>query len=444
MNTHPNTPVMSTLLTALEHQEPARVTRWLLYALLIAVLGLLLWSVLGRLDIVAVAQGKLVPATYVKIVQPAEAGIVQDILVREGQTVKSGQVLMRMDAAFGQADHAALRADYHLKDLTVRRIDAELSGQGLGRRADDPEAPYAQSLAQLQSNRLALESALAEERSVLDKARHDLAAAQQVKAKLTALLPHYRSQEAAYDNLAKQGFMGKLMADEKLRDRIEQEQNLHTQESLILAARADITRSERRLAQLRADARMRLAAERQEVVSALERLRQELAKQARRNELMELKAPQDGVVKDLATHTAGTVVSPGTILMTLVPSHEALRAEVWIKNDDIGFVRPGQPAKLKLNAFQFTKYGMLAGRVDQVGADAADEDKAPGDSEAPGQLLYRTLVTLESDHLAIDGHRYPLTAGMQTVAEINLGTRSVLEYLLSPIQRAVHEAGRER
>lgn len=435
---------LTTTLTALEHQEPAKVSRWLLYTLLTLVVLLILWAFLGRLDIVAVASGKLVPATYVKIVQPAEAGIVKEILVSEGQAVRAGQVLMRMDAVFGQADQAALQSDYHLKDLTIRRIDAELAGQPLTRRASDPEANFLQALAQYHANRQALESALAEERSAHDKARHELAAAEQVQAKLAEMLPHYRGQEQAYDNLAKQGFMGKLMADEKTRDRIEQEQNLRTQGSIILGARADIARSERRLAQLRADSQMRLRAERQETVAQLEKLRQELTKQSRRNELMELKAPQDGVIKDLATHTVGTVASPGTILMTLVPNREALRAEVWIKNDDIGFVRVGQPVKLKLSAFQFTKYGMVEGQVLQVGADASDKDTTSGGAGGARPLLYRTLVALESDHLAIDGRRYPLNAGMQAAAEVKLGSRSVMEYLLSPIQRAFHDAGRER
>lgn len=437
----PRNPIVSAL-TALERQAPASVSRWLLHALL-ALLGMsLLWALVGRLDIVAVAEGKLVPATYVKIVQPAEAGIVEGILVGEGQSVRAGQVLMRMDAAFGKADHAALLAEYHLKDLTLRRIDAELAGQPMTRREGDPEAAYAQALAQYHADRQALESALAEENSVLDKARHDLAAAEQVRTKLERTLPHYRGQEQAYDNLARQGFMGKLMAEEKTRARIEQEETLNAQTSVVLGARADIARSERRLAQIRADSRMRLRAERQDAAAHLEKLRQELAKQERRNALMELKAPQDGVIKDLATHTVGTVVSPGTILMTLVPSREALRAEVWVRNDDIGFVHPGQSVKIKLSPFQFTKYGMVEGKVFQVGADAAESAQAPGANS--GGLLYRTLVALEQPHLDIDGHRYSLAAGMQAAAEIKLGTRTVMEYLLSPVRRAFHEAGRER
>ena len=431
-------------LAALAHDEPPAMGRAVLYALLALVVLLSAWAVFGRLDIVAVAQGKLVPATYVKIVQPADAGIVKDILVAEGQAVKAGQVLMRMDDAYGEADSLALQADYHLKDLTIRRIDAELSGQPLRRLAGDPEATYLQAAAQYVADRQAMDSAIAEEHGLMDKARHDLAAAEQVRTKLRQTLPHYQSQEKAYWELAEQGFMGRLMADEKSRDRIEREQDLRTQESVILSAQASIDQSEKRVRQLRADYRMRLQAERVEAYGQFEKLRQELAKQERRNTLLVLRAPQDGVIKDLATHTVGTVVTPGTILMTLVPNSETLRAEVWIRNEDVGFVRPGQMAKVKLMAFQFQKYGMLGGKVAQVGADAADAGEGKPSSAEAGQLLYRALVDLDAPYLEMDGRRYALAAGMQVATEVTLGDRSVLEYMLSPIRKAFHEAGRER
>jgi hemolysin D len=145
------------------------------------------------------------------------------------------------------------------------------------------------------------------------------------------------------------------------------------------------------------------------------------------------------VVKDLATHTIGTVTSPGTILMTLVPKDEILRAEVWVKNDDIGFVRERQAARIKLAAFTFQKYGMLDGEVAHVGADASAEQ--PKDA-AP--LAYRTLVNLNSQVLETNGQKHRLSPGMQVSAEIHLGTRTVLEYLLSPVSKAFQEAGRER
>ena len=193
-----------------------------------------------------------------------------------------------------------------------------------------------------------------------------------------------------------------------------------------------------------------LQTERVDIANQLERAGQELAKQEHRHGYLELRAPQDGTVKDLATHTIGTVASPGTILMTLVPKDEHLRAEVWVKNDDIGFVRREQPVKVKLSAFTFQKYGMLAGEVAHVSADAAEQgstasSSAPAAPKQPTELLaYRTLVNLKSQTLDADGVKYRLQPGMQVSAEIHLGTRTVLEYLLSPVQKAFQEAARER
>ena len=187
-----------------------------------------------------------------------------------------------------------------------------------------------------------------------------------------------------------------------------------------------------------------------DIANQLEKASQELAKQEHRHGYLELRAPQEGIVKDLATHTIGTVASPGTILMTLVPKDENLRAEVWVKNDDIGFVRETQPVKIKLAAFTFQKYGMVEGVVSHVSADAAEQGataatSAPAAPKPPAEALaYRTLVNLKSQVLEADGEKYRLAPGMQVSAEIHLGTRTVLEYLLSPVQKAFHEAARER
>jgi HlyD family secretion protein len=438
-------------LIRLQESPPSPLGRRVLYVLLGLLAGLFLWSVLGRLDIVAVAEGKLVPHSYVKIVQPAEAGIVREILVREGQVVRVGEVLMRMDAQLSEADRRTLEADFHRKILTLARIDAEL-GQGAFKAAvDTPTALVREIEAQLHANRAALEAALAEERANLEKTRRELAAAQQVKIKLTETLPHYRAQDAAFEKLSKDGFAGPLMASDKHRERIEKEQESATQEQVIASARASLVQSEKRLVQIAADNRRQLFAERNEIQGQVDRLEQERAKQAHREGLLELKASQAGVVKDIATHTAGTVVQPGTVLLTLVPQDEILRAEVWVSNQDIGFVRAGQPVKVKLAAFPFQKYGMVEGTVEHVSADASDPSTSSGQTVAdkngkPAPLTYRALVALkamqlgaenESEHLA-------LTAGMQATAEILLGRRSVLEYLLSPVQKAWHEAGRER
>ena len=418
-------------LLRIQDKPPAPLAGWMLWLLLGLMSSVILWSALGPLDIVAVAEGKLVPSGYLKIVQPAEQGIVREILVREGEQVAAGQVLIRMDSVLTAADVKAMQVEYENRRLALRRIDAQLSGKPLHRDGSDSLDLYSQVEAQFAANVRAYRSSLAQERSLLEKSKHDLEAARQTRAKLEQVLPHYVEQEKAFEKLTKDGFAGRILYTDKRRERIEKEQDLHAQQSIIRANMALIEQSERKLAQIAADYGRQLQAERMQVVSQLDKLTQELAKLAHRRELLELRAPQTGTVKDLATHTVGTVAAPGTILMTLVPQGERLMAEVWVSNEDVGFVRAGQAVKLKLAAFQFTKYGMVEGTVRQVSADATE-------------AAYRTLVDLKAEHLQAGGVRHALTPGMQVAAEINLGTRTVLEYVLSPVQQAFHEAARER
>jgi hemolysin D len=438
-------------LLRIQEKPPAPLAGWMVRVLAALLAALFLWAAFGRLDIVAVADGKLVPSSYLKIVQPAEQGIVKEILVKEGEKVDAGQVLIRMDAVLADADAKAIEIEYDNKRLALRRIDAQLAGRPLARERGDRPELFAQVSAQQAANVRAFQSALAQERSLLEKARHDLAAAEATQAKLEQVLPHYVEQEKAFEKLTKDGFAGRIMYTDKQRERIEKEQDLRSQRSIIAASRALIEQSEQKMAQLGADYRRQLQTERIEVAAQLERATQERAKLSHRQGLLELRAPHPGIVKDLATHTAGTVAAPGTILMTLVPEGDPLVAEVWVSNQDIGFVRPGQGAKLKLAAFQFQKYGLLEGRVLHLNADATEapspntrSDALTGRDRPMGPLAFRALVELASQELLADGRRYALQPGMQVVGEIHLGTRSILEYLLSPVQKAFHEAGRER
>jgi HlyD family secretion protein len=180
------------------------------------------------------------------------------------------------------------------------------------------------------------------------------------------------------------------------------------------------------------------------------KLQQDWVKQEHKTELLELRAPQSGIVKDLATHTIGTVVSPGTVLLSLVPENEPLVAEVMVKNDDVGFVYPQQQVKVKLSPYPFEKYGMLDGEVIHIGADASDTDNQQSqakdsnkDKPAP-TMAYKALIGLKQQSLSAQGETFKLAPGMQVVAEINQGQRSVMDYLLSPIRKTLHDSGRER
>lgn len=427
---------------------PRHLMLYLVGFMLACLLG---WCYFGRLDIIASAEGRLVPQGFVKIVQPAEAGVVGEILVREGQRVAAGQVLMRMDAQLLSADRRALESEIRARSLQLRRIDAELAALPLQAMPGDDVALFAQIAAQYRAHRQHHLDALAQENQVLQKARHELAAATAILAKLQATSPMLRKQADAYANLERSGYVSAMLAQEKQREALERDQDGQAQQATVTGLEAAIEQSRLRTAQLESAYRSQLQNERVEHESQLARNREEHLKQRHRIAWLELKAPRAGLVKDLATHTAGTVVSPGTILLTLVPEGEPLVAEIRVMNDDIGFVQTGMDVKLKLVAYAFQKYGMLSGRVIHLAADAQEGSAAgsggnnPANGEpGPGKTGYKALVELDTQHLASNGDSLPLLPGMQVIAEIRQGRRSVMEYLLSPVQAAYHDSGRER
>lgn len=431
----------------LSDAEPAPLPRAVLYAGLGLLSALLLWAYFAPLDIIAVAPGKIIPQGYLQIVQPSESGVITEILVNEGAHVKAGQVLARMDARASEADSRQLQNELKLKRLQLRRIDAELGGAAWRRLADDPPELVSQVEAQLNARREAHLGTLDIERAVLLKAEQDLRSAVEIETKLQKTIPLFVQQEAAYDQLVKDGFAGKLMHMEKQRDRIEKEQDLRAQQFNIASLKATISQVTKRIAQITSSYHQQLQNERIDAEAQYHRLRQDWDKQARRNALLELKAPQDGIVKDLATHTLGSVVAPGTVVMTLVPGGDALLAEVWVAHQDAGLVQAGQAAKLKLAAYPFQQYGMIGGRVKHVSPDAGEpaEQKSARNAGIQDQPAsgFRALIELPEPFLQAEGKRYRLSPGMQVNAEIKLGTRTVLQYLLSPVQKTLHEAARE-
>lgn len=435
-------------LLSIQESPPAKLPRTVLYSVAGLFVILLAWAIFGKLDIVASAEGRLVPQTYVKIVQPAEGGIIQDILVREGQSVAENQVLMRMDGKLAEADSRTIQNELALKALQLRRIDAELAGNPMSLKADDPPGLYAQVEAQYRAHRQSYLDAVAQESATLEKTRHDLRSAEEILSKLQQIVPSYRKSADAYQKLSAQGFVSPLAGEEKERDRIEKEQDLRAQASTASSLRASIQASQKRLAQISSNYRSELQNERIETESQYAKIREELTKINHKTQLLELRAPQAGIVKDLATHTRGTVVSPGTVLMTVVPLEDPLQAEVLIKNEDVGFVHIDQHVKVKLSAYPFQKYGMIDGVVTHVGPDTADGSSAPakpGEEATPlPGLRYKALVRLNTQFLETDGRKMRLTPGMEAMVEIHQGRRTVMEYLLSPVQKAWQEAGRER
>jgi len=440
-------------LKLIQNEAPSEFGRIVLWSVSLLIFILIIWAAFGKLDIIATAEGKLAPQTLIKIVQPAESGVVKQLLVLEGDSVKAGQVLARLDTTLASADKTGIASDLATQQLQARRIEAELTDQPMRSKAGDDMQRYAQVRSQYVAHRKAFTDSLEQAQAQLAKVEHDKKSANEILSKLEQTLPTYQKAAAAYVRLEKEGFFGGLATADKQREAIEKAKDLDAQKSIVASLDATLTSERKKISQLKSAYRSDLERELADIRAKVAQLQPNLDKTLYREGLMELRAPQDGLVKDVATTTIGAVVQPGTVVLTLVPEGELLFADVSIKNEDVGFVRVNQTAQIKLAAYPFQRYGMLTGKVIHVSADAtevnqpkpADTGNNTSDNPASTIATYKARVQLDSQVLKdAHGNTLTLTPGMQIVAEINQGQRTVLEYLLSPVQKAVREAGRER
>ena len=426
----------------------------------VALLSLLLfgWALIGQLDVIISAEGKLTPQTLIKIVQPAEAGILKALLVKEGDQVKAWQVLARLNTTMAQADSQGLSSDLRLQKLEERRIQAELQQQplhSLRSLPGDALSEFEQIKKRFDANRSMFADSVAQEQAMFVKAENDLRGAAEILRKLEQSLPSYKKTAEAYRSLKTEGFIGDIAADEKIREAHEKEQDLAAQNASVAAAQANLSAQQTRIRQLQSSHDSQLQKELAEVRARIMQLQPNLQKSQYREGLMELVAPQDGIIKDLATSTLGAVLQPGAVLLTLVPNNELPYADVNISNADVGFVREQQSVRIKLTAYPFQKYGMLKGEVLTISADASELGKSnpssamtsnkDSSSSVDASSTYKARIALNSQNLlSPQGSALHLSPGMHLIAEINQGQRSVIDYLLSPLQKVVQEAGRER
>ncbi len=443
-------------LRLIQDEAPGGTKRAVLLVISLLVIVLIIWAAFGELDIVVSTEGKLVPRTLVKIVQPAEPGVVSQFLVGEGDHVRAGQVLARLDATLSAADKTGVASELATQRLQERRLQAELSEQPMLASAGEDAEGFLQVQRQYLAHRKAYLDAQEQERTLLGKAGYERRSALEILRKLEQTLPSYRQSADAYARLEQDGYISNLGAAEKQREFLEKSRDLDAQRATVAALDATIAAQQQRIRQLESTYRNDLQKELAEVRARIAQLQPALEKTRYKESLMSLHAPQDGVIKDLATTTVGAVVQPGTVLLTLVLENEPLYADISVRNEDIGFIQVGQTAQIKLAAYPFQKYGMLRGTVIRLSADAVETGKqergrgglasAGSDSgAAPDAAFYKARVQLHQQVLRSPaGKELALTPGMQVVAEINQGKRTVLEYLLSPVGKAVREAGRER
>ncbi|WP_108811928.1 HlyD family type I secretion periplasmic adaptor subunit [Sphingorhabdus sp. Alg231-15] len=415
--------------------------RWLMLILCSLFAIALLWSFIGKVDVVATATGKVVPSASSKIIQPIEIGSIRAIHVKNGQRVKKGQLLVELDSTISNADEAQSSQQLMSAEIVRARNDALMAHlQGLDARFVPPAGtPVDVVLTQSQFVR----SAIAEyeaEKSGLQQQRAErqaqLAGAEAEISKLEQTLPLLDRQLAARQELADKGYFSRLRLLEFEQLRVEHIQNIAVQTARAAEARASIRNLEAQIRRLREAFGRGAIAEMAEAEGQSAMAGAELQKSARRREFQQIKSPVNGTVQQLTLTTIGGVVQPAEPIMVIVPDDAEVQVSAQILNKDIGFIYEGQPVRVKLEAFNFTDYGLIEGVVDNISRDAIQDENLG--------LVYATRIKLNKRHLMINGKNQAIGPGLQVQAEIKTGERRIIQYLLSPLAKTMDEAGRER
>jgi hemolysin D len=435
------------------HPAPRRFAWGLMILFVLA----LLWSFFGQVDIVAVAPGRIIVSDRTKVIQPLEASVVRRVLVKDGDRVQAGQVLVELDPTVATADIASVQEQLKASASEVMRTRAllqSLSNQKLltpvllGLEADltiktgaDPASGWsatdqAAAQAQLLSEWQDISARLAKLDAEGFRRQAEISTVREQITKLHTTLPLVLKREREFQQLRDEQLVANHALEDRTRERVELERDLATQRARLLEVQSTLKETEQAKAAYRAET-IRLLSDRQALAATkLSQLESDHSKASQRERLTHLTAPVAGVIQQLAIHTTGGVVTSAQPLMIVVPDSATVTAEVSIANQDIGFVNAGQMAEVKLETFPYTKYGTVPARVDIVTADAVTDEKKGS--------YYPATLSLSQKDMVIDGKRVNLSPGMNITAEIKTGQRRIIEFLLSPVQRAGSESLRER
>ena len=413
---------------------------FLIMGLFVAVVA---WAVFGRIDMVAVAHGRIIPGGHVKIVQSVEPGVVQEILVRDGQHVEQGELLIRLDPLEAQADTAKLEKAHAIATLEAARLKVFLAF--LNGHSGNP-ADYDASVENAQlpvSHRRQLRQEMqhhAAEAARIDGQRAQLQAqAQAIEAEITrldALIPMADEHEAALRGLLQKKMVAKNQWREAKRESIDLQQSRTVALRHLDETQLAIDNKTKEKDAMQTNARKNTLAQLTEFNNRADLASINLRKAQNREARNHLTSPVSGIVQQLAIHTIGGVVKAAEPLMIIVPANTQLIVEASVLNKDIGFVKDGQPVEVKLESFPFTQYGLIEGEVTHVSADAVQDD-------ALG-LVYAMRASLQRNEILVNQKSTPLSPGMAATAEIKIGERAIIDFFLSPLRKSGQEAFKER
>lgn len=439
------------LPAVLEIQEtpPNPLARWVSSVLLILVSLGILWAFFGHVNIVASAEGKIIPSSRVKEIQPLEKGIVKSILVSEGSYVVQGQALVELDSTLTGSDKNRIESDLNslesellvnniLLDLIKKNVnnnktvifsDVKLPNEMIGQNATFYKQLLWQKWQEYLSKQLTLES-------MFDKAYAEKLSVNEIIIKLEKTLPIINKKAEKYKKLHSKNFVSEIEYLDAKKEKIQKIQDLlyekHRYQQLVAQESQIREQKNNHFAQTNSMLLSEIV-DQQRKISAL---KEDLIKVSDINAKQILYAPVSGRIQEMTVNTIGGVVTEAQKLMLIVPDEENLEVEVVLENKDVGFVRADMPAEIKIHTFPFTKYGTISGLVTNVSNDAiVDEERG---------LIYTMQMRMEKNTIDVEGRDIKLIPGMAVTAEVHIGTRRIIEFFLAPLLRYKNESIRER
>lgn len=404
------------LPAALSLQEkPVSPVARLLAAVLIALVTVLItWSILGKIDIIVNASGKIIPSGYTKSIASVDVASVRALYVEEGQQVKEGEVLIELDTSASDAERDKAIGDRTMALLQVARSKALIAAIDSGQSPQLPRVDYAPEN-KWQTEKMHLEAQYRDYVAKLKRIESDIERYGEALQLATQRASDFKALLKDHD-VSYHAWLEKEQARVDLAGQLADAKNQHSA----------LTAETKRTAYDQMNEGSKIAAS----------SHQDAVRSDAHSKLLKLTAPVNGTVQQLDVHTVGGVVSAAKPLMQIVPKETRVEVEAFLENKDVGFVQEGQSVAVKIDACEYTKYGTVTGKVTHVSRDAiADEKKG---------LIYSTKVMLDKSTIYVGGKHMPLSAGMTVNVEIKTGDRRIIEYILSPLMRHKRESLNER
>jgi hemolysin D len=418
------------LLVEIEERPTSPLGRSLLWSLFAFLTISLLWLFLAKIDVVVSARGKVIPVGEIKTLQPVETGVIGSILVKEGQSVKKGEVLMEIDPSVTQSDLESKQKNLSLLELEIERLDAQINDRAFhpNSKCQDTAAiatqqmMYTSGKLAYDQQRQVLQEQIRQNNEATETAKADLS---RLKQLLASAKDHEARLKEVLDIIAKKDY------EDAKNQRVEYQEQLTMKEHVIAQSQGKLNELNQQLHLVTQEYRNKLLADLTQKSKEATSLRTEVETTQFRNAKQQIIAPVDGYIGKLLVHTVGGVVTPAEKLLTLIPKGVPLIIQATVLNQDIGFITKEMEAAIKIDTFDFQKYGLLHGTVKHIADDAIEDEKL-----GP---VYEITIDPKETTLRVEGKELTINPGMSVTAELKVGKRRVIEFFIYPMIKYLDE-----